>query len=79
MCQADTFAAPLETASAADLAIPAKALSSSQSPDAMDRQLDVEHVIHLPVTDESSGRLLGFCWKTPVSLKEVFKRTATPI
>jgi len=64
--EAETFAAPLETASAADLAIPAKALGSSLSPAAMNRQLDAEQMNHLPVTDASSGRLLGFYWKTPV-------------
>jgi len=65
--QAENFAVPLETASAADLAIPAKALDSSLSPAAMNHQLDAEQLTHLPVTDTASKRLLGFYSKTPVS------------
>ncbi len=65
--EAEAFAAPLETASAADLAIAARTLDSSLSPAAMNHQLDAEKLTHLPVTDTASKRLLGFYWKTPAS------------
>jgi hypothetical protein len=57
--EAETFARPLQTASADDLATEAKTLPASVSPGEMERQLKAEHLEEMPIVEEGSGRFVG--------------------
>jgi hypothetical protein len=57
--EAESFARPLQTASADDLATPARTLSASLSTHEMERQLNEEKLDEMPITEGGSGRFAG--------------------
>jgi H+/Cl- antiporter ClcA len=56
---AETFAHPLQAASADDLAVEAKALPASATPAQMEERLRAEHLEEMPIVKEGSGRFRG--------------------
>lgn len=61
--EAETFARPLQTASADDLATEAKTLPASISSGEMDRELKAEQLEEMPIVETSSGRFVGLYGK----------------
>jgi hypothetical protein len=57
--EAETFAHPLQTAGADDLATEAKTLPASLSPNEMDRQLNAARLEEMPIVEADSRRFAG--------------------